>query len=92
MADANAKIKIEIPFEKKFDWKDISHEKVRKYAWVFDKGVFDLVIENPLKLFVSESGGHRIFNGERCYYVAPGWSYIEWEPVEGMTTEEAYQH
>lgn len=63
----------------KFD--DISSEKTRIYH--FSDGN-TLLIENPSKLNVSKSGGHRLYDEQgKCYYVAPKWNYIEWLVEEG---------
>jgi hypothetical protein len=61
---------------------DISSEVDRQYT--FPNGN-KLLIKNPLKLHVSKSGGHRIWDvAGKCYYVQPreGW-YIEWQVKEG---------
>lgn len=64
----------------KFD--DISSEQTRVYH--FSDGS-TLTIENPLKLNVSKSGGHRLFDANnKCYYVAPKWNYIDWLVKEGQ--------
>lgn len=56
---------------------DISTEEFREYS-------FGYRIDHPLWLHVSGSGGHRIFNGEHCYYVQPekGWA-ISWLVRDG---------
>jgi hypothetical protein len=62
-------------------FKDISGKKYRIYH--FDKGE-ELIINNPIALNISDSGGHRIIDGiGRCYYISPKWLWIEWEPKEG---------
>mgnify|MGYP005863207419 CR=1 FL=1 len=65
------------------EWVDISSELERRY--IFPSGR-DITIERPLRLLVSESGGHRVFSASRngtCYYVGPGWIAIEWRVREG---------
>jgi len=60
------------------EFKDISSEVNRTYT--FANGG-KLLIKKPLKLNVSKSGGHRIFDAEGySYYIKPGegW-YIVWE-------------
>lgn len=55
---------------------DISSEEWREYIYDYNKTIF---IENPLKLHVSKSGGHRIFSAEGySRYIAPGWLQIIW--------------
>jgi hypothetical protein len=67
----------------KRDWVDISTEMWRRY--VFEGGT-ELRIDQPLRLLVSESGGHRVFSGVdggKCFYVSPKWVAIEWKASEG---------
>ena len=60
---------------------DISSEEIRRY--VFQKN--DLMIEFPLYLHVSESGGHRIIDAcGQSYYIKPTWDFIVWKVKEGM--------
>ena len=60
---------------------DISSEAWREYQ--FDSGA-TVRIENPAKLNVSESGGHRIFDGQGLsHYVPKGWIHLMWEPKPG---------
>ena len=67
----------------KRDWTDISSEKWRAYRmWIDGVEVIE-TIDNPLKLHVSASGGHRILDAEGIsYYIPPKWSRITWEPNE----------
>lgn len=52
--------------KKELVFSDISTETVREYPEL------GLVIDKPLKLNVSKSGGHRIVSGDGwCYYVQP---------------------
>ena len=65
------------------EWTDISAELYRTY--IFPDGT-SLRIENPLRLFVSDSGGHRVFSGNdggKCFYVRPSWAAIEWKVRAG---------
>lgn len=66
------------------EFKDISEESHRTYVWSKDEYLF---IENPMRLHVSESGGHRVaaLNGQQ-YYVRPGWLYVTWEVDDGKST------
>ena len=63
------------------EFTDISSELWREYR--FAGG--DLIrIEHPLKLNVSDSGGHRIFDAAgRSHYIPPGWLHLVWESREG---------
>lgn len=60
-----------------FEFSDISSEQYREY--VFPGG--DCIrITKPLKLHVSESGGHRIFSGDgTSYYIPAGWIMLSWK-------------
>jgi hypothetical protein len=61
---------------------DISSEEHRMYH--FPIGA-PMVVEGPLKLHVSESGGHRIFTEMgHCVYVPKGWIALEWKAKEGQ--------
>ena len=64
------------------EFADISSEAWREYR--FPGG--DLVrIEQPLKLHVSESGGHRVFDGAGLsHYIAPTWIAITWQAKDGQ--------
>ncbi len=66
------------------EWADISSEEYRKYIFPTGREIY---IEKPLKLLVSESGGHRVFSAEdggTCYYVNAGWIAIEWKVAKGQ--------
>ena len=67
---------------KKSDLKfiDISSEEYREYTFVTDTGIkVKQRYDDPLKLHVSKSGGHRLFTANgHAYYVSPGWIGIEW--------------
>jgi len=81
----NRKIKETISFnnESGLDFKDVSSEKYRKY--VFPNGG-ELKITNPVKLHVSKSGGHRIFDAFGIsWYIKPDESwYIQWKADDGQ--------
>jgi len=61
---------------------DISSEAERTYQWGDGKKV---VITNPLRLNVSKSGGHRLFdeNGT-SHYISSGWIHLSWKVKEGQ--------
>lgn len=67
--------------ETDLEFTDISNEIERHY--IFPNGT-ELLINNPLWLNVSKSGGHRIKAKYNCYYVKPSESwYIRWTVEEG---------
>ena len=59
---------------------NISSEEKRIYH--FSDGR-TLTINYPLKLHVSKSGGHRLYDAINCYYVVPKWNYITWVSIKG---------
>lgn len=62
------------------EFKDISAEREREYAF----GGGTILIVEPLKLNVSESGGHRIFDAQGdSHYVPAGWIHLRWTAKEG---------
>lgn len=66
--------------ETNLEFSDISSEKYRSYT--FPEG--EVVINNPVHLNVSESGGHRILdNSNISHYIPPGWIHLQWEAKEG---------
>lgn len=64
----------------KLSFKDVSDEKIRTY--LFPGGNL-VVIENPIGLYVSKSGGHRLVTAAgESIYVAPGWISFRFGPVD----------
>ena len=62
-------------------WKDISTELRRHY----DFNGYVVTIENPIRLHVSSSGGHRIVDSDgNGHYVPAGWVHIKWENRPGI--------
>lgn len=60
---------------------DISSEHYRTYTFPGGRSV---TIDEPLKLNVSDSGGHRIFDRQGLsHYVPPGWLQLTWEAKPG---------
>ncbi|RWF58943.1 MAG: hypothetical protein EOS50_01570 [Mesorhizobium sp.] len=60
---------------------DISSEKWREYKFA---GGDTVRIVRPLRLHVSDSRGHRIFDAEgRSHYVPWGWIHLVWEAKDG---------
>jgi len=63
------------------DFVDISSEHWREYR--FHNGE-KVRIEAPLKLNVSDSGGHRIFDATGVsHYIPAGWIHLMWEAKDG---------
>ena len=57
-------------------WTDISSEEYREYTFPNGEKV---KIESPKKLNVSDSGGHRVVDGEgKGHYIPNGWIHLEW--------------
>lgn len=68
--------------ESELEFSDISSEAWREYQ--FESGVM-VRIENPMRLNVSESGGHRIFDGQGLsHYIPKGWIHLVWEARPGQ--------
>lgn len=64
------------------EFKDISTEAWREYRFADGQVVR---IEQPLKLNVSESKGHRIFDAAGIsHYIPPGWIHLRWEAKAGQ--------
>ena len=61
-------------------FQDISGEISRTYIF---PGGNNITIKDPVALYVSKSGGHRIITGEgESIYVAPGWISFRFGPVD----------
>lgn len=64
------------------EFTDISSEQWREYRFLGEETVR---IEAPLKLNVSASGGHRIFDAERVsHYIPAGWIHLTWMSKDGQ--------
>jgi hypothetical protein len=60
---------------------DISSEQWREYRFL---GGETIRINRPLRLNVSESGGHRIFDAEGVsHYIPAGWIHLQWVVEDG---------
>lgn len=63
-------------------FKDLTTEVYRAYTFPNDQ---EIVIEDPLKLHVSLSGGHYIITSESStVYIPPGWLKLEWQCKQGQ--------
>lgn len=60
---------------------DISSEQFREY--IYDDGNV-LVIHDPLELYITQSGSHRVIAADgRTYRPTPGYLGISWRPKAG---------
>lgn len=67
--------------ESDLEFTDISSEAWREYQ--FQSGAI-VRIEKPLRLNVSASGGHRIFDAQgESHYIPFGWIHLRWEAKPG---------
>jgi len=67
--------------ESELDFKDISTEKWREYTLANGK---KLLIDAPLYLHVSDTGGHRIFDAyQTSHYIPTGWLALRWKTKKG---------
>lgn len=63
------------------EFTDISNELYRTYTFFENQ---DITIKQPLRLHVSESGGHRVFDSSGIsHYIPAGWIHLKWEVSEG---------
>jgi hypothetical protein len=66
--------------ETTLEFTDISSEAYREYE--FENKT--IRIENPLKLNVSASGGHRLFDAAgNSHYIPSGWLRVTWKAKTG---------
>ena len=66
------------------EFKDISSEWSRTYHFLKNGEIGKVTINQPLKLNVSSSGGHRIWDGKGVsHYIPSGWIHLEWEVLDG---------
>lgn len=73
-----------MPFinESGLSFTDISSEEYRVYEFNNGKSIR---INNPLKLHVSPSGGHRLFdNSGESHYIPKGWVHLHWKAKDGF--------
>ena len=63
----------------KYEFIDVSNEEWREY----DFGGTIVVLKDPLKLAISESG-HRVFTGDGIsHYIPKGWMHLRWKAKAG---------
>lgn len=66
--------------ESGLEFVDISSEEYREYIFTGKTIRIDL----PLKLNVSTSGGHRVFDAFGIsHYIPTGWLHLQWRVKEG---------
>lgn len=66
--------------ESGLEFVDISSELYREYE--FENKI--VRIDEPLRLHVSESGGHRLFDsGGVSHYIPTGWIHLHWQVKDG---------
>lgn len=64
------------------DFKDISTEQYRAYVF---PGGDTVTVTEPLKLFVSNSGGHRIVDASgTSHYLPARWIHLSWKVKAGQ--------
>jgi hypothetical protein len=67
--------------ESGLEFTDISSETYRQYEYSNGKIVR---IDEPLRLHVSKSGGHRLFDSSGVsHYIPKGWVRLQWKAREG---------
>jgi len=55
---------------------DLSDEQFR----VYDFGTHQITLDNPMKLNVSKSGGHRVYTADGIsHYIPKGWIHLYWK-------------
>jgi len=65
-----------------YEFTDIS-EEYRVYVFVRNGKEFKVTLNDTRKLFVSKSGGHRIFTKDgKAHYIPAGWIHLYWKPYE----------
>lgn len=64
----------------KMKFHDISNEVKRVYQFA----AADVIIDNPVKINVSASGGHRVLDQAGIsHYIPTGWYHLYWEVKPG---------
>jgi len=64
------------------EFTDISSEEYRQYLFNADTVV---KISYPMRLNVSKSGGHRIFDAQgESHYIPGGWKHLKWKARDGQ--------
>jgi hypothetical protein len=68
--------------ESGFEFADISSESWREYTFAAGAVV---TIKEPLRLHVSGSGGHRLFDAAgTSHYIPSGWIHLRWLARDGL--------
>ena len=70
--------------ESQNEFVDIDSEDYRIYTFAKEGNMYVVRIDGPLKLGVSPSGGHRIFDASGVsHYIPPGWIELKWKAKPG---------
>lgn len=65
------------------EFKDISNEFHRTYTFFKEGQLVKITIDLPMKVNVSESGGHRVLDSQGVsHYIPSGWIHLEWKVVK----------
>jgi hypothetical protein len=65
---------------------NISSEKIRVYSFVKFDGSddYEITINHPETLYITDDGGHRVQNeGGWVYYIPKEWTGLKWLPRKG---------
>ena len=64
------------------DFSDISSEEYRVYEFETGRSI---LINHPLRLNVSPSGGHRLYDSDGVsHYIPKGWIHLKWKAKNGQ--------
>lgn len=64
-----------------FDFDSLADEQYRVYEWADGSAIR---LDNPSKLNVSKSGGHRVYTMDGIsHYIPSGWNHLWWKVREG---------
>jgi len=70
--------------ESQNEFTDISSEQFRVYEYLANGKKVSIRIPGPMRLSVSASGGHRVFDANGVsHYMAPGFVHIYWKAKSG---------
>jgi hypothetical protein len=79
--EKDKRYKMEFKNDTTLEFTDISSEAFREYEFETKT----IRIEAPLKLNVSSTGGHRIFDSAgNSHYIPAGWLRITWQAKAGF--------
>lgn len=62
-------------------------EEFRIYTFIRNSKEHKIKIVHPRKLYVSKSGGHRLFSEDGAsHYIPPGWIHLYWKSAKGKAS------